>query len=267
MRIGNLVRATLALLLAGSFAGVLPRGVATAEQPSPSAPAIDEDASAALARMNKTLLARQFSFSARTLRSYAGPNGEMLHIVHGMKTVFRRPDRLSVDISGDDGSIDMLYDGKEVTLYGMERKQYATIPVTGNIDQALDAVEQRTGTDFPLAELLSDDPEQSVLAGVTSGRQVGFSTIDGVQCRHLFFVQAPDMEFELWLEDNEQALPRRFVVTYRSLPGRPMLVAEISDWDFSIDAADSDFEFDPPVGATKVELPLRATGTSVPPKD
>ena len=262
MHARRVVRALLALSLAYGVASVIP--AAAAGQPQAG---ISDEASAALARMNKTLLAKQFSFNARTLRSYAGPNGEMLHIVHMMKTVFRRPDRISVDITGDDGSIDMFYDGETVTLYGAKQKQYATIPLTGGIDQAFDAVEQRTGTDYPLAELLSDDPEESVLAGVTSGRQVGMSTIDGVDCRHLYFVQAPDMEFELWLEDNEESLPRRFVVTYRSLPGRPMLVAEMSDWDFSIDTADSDFQFDPPAGVTKVELPPKATGTSAPPKD
>jgi hypothetical protein len=38
-------------------------------------------------------------------------------------------------------------------------------------------------------------------------------------------------------------LPRRFVVTYRSLPSRPNLVADLSDWNFSILAPDSLFEF------------------------
>jgi hypothetical protein len=57
---------------------------------------------------------------------------------------------------------------------------------------------------------------------------------------------------ELWLEDNERALPRRFVVTYRSLPGRPIFIAELSDWDFSIQPPDSDFVFQPPAGVTLV---------------
>ena len=90
-------------------------------------------------------------------------------------------------------------------------------------------------------------------------------TIDGVRCNHFFFVQAADdLELELWLEDNERALPRRFVVTYRSLPGRPIFIAELSDWDFSIQAPDSDFVFQPPAGVTQVEL--KASPTTATPK-
>ncbi len=140
-------------------------------------------------------------------------------------------------------------------MYGVEEKKYASIPVAGGIFKALQAVEETTGTDFPLADLLSDDPGRSVLSGVTSGGQVGMATIDGVRCRHFFFVQAADdLEFELWLEDNEQSLPRRFVVTYRSLPGRPRFFAELSDWNFSIEAPDGQFETNPPAGVTRVDL-------------
>jgi len=253
----------LPCLVAGFFLAVIaPARADNADNQQRSA--ISEEATAALARMSKTLATKQFSFEARTFRSYVGANGELLHIAHTLGTIFRRPDRLSVDVTGDDGSIKLRYDGNAIVIYGIEQKQYASIPVSGSIDKALDAVEERTGTDFPLADLLSDDPGESVLAGVTSGTQVGMSTIDDLPCRHFYFVQARDIEFELWLEDNEQSVPRRFAVTYRSLPGRPILIAELSNWDFSVDASDSDFDFDPPVGVTKVELASKATGTSVP---
>lgn len=257
----RVARPSLALLLAIAFASSFQPITPIAVAETTADATISDDARAALARMNKTLLAKQFSFQARTLRSYAGPNGELLHIVHKLKTVFRRPDRLFVEVSGDDGDSEMIYDGKTIVLFAVDDKQYASLPVVGDIDKALDAVEERTGADFPLADLLSDDPAQSVLAGVTSGRQVGTSTIGGVRCRHFFFVQAPDMEFELWLEDDERALPRRFVVTYRSLPGRPILVAELSDWNFSIEPPDSAFAFAPPAGVRKVELTSKASPT------
>jgi hypothetical protein len=43
-------------------------------------------------------------------------------------------------------------------------------------------------------------------------------------------------------------------VTYRSLPGRPRFFAELSDWNFSIEAPDGQFEFNPPAGVTRVDL-------------
>jgi hypothetical protein len=255
MPIRKALRTSLAILFAGGLASLTPSIPPPARAQDVPPAGVGEDATAALARMSKTLLAKQFSFNSRTLRAYAGPNGELLHIAHQSKIVFRRPDRLSVDATGDDGSIKMLYDGKAIVLYAVEEKKYVSIPVTGVVFKALQAVEERTGTDFPLADLLSDDPGKSVLSGVTSGGQVGAATIDGVRCRHLFFVQAADdLELELWLEDNDQSLPRRFVVTYRSLPGRPNFIAELSNWNLSILAPDSLFEFNPPPGVTRGDV-------------
>lgn len=223
---------------------------------------IGSDAVAALNSMSKTLQAKQFSFQAHTFRAYAGPNGELLHIAHSYKTILSRPDHISIDIIGDDGASKLLYDGKSLTIYIAAAKKYASLPITGDIDKALDEAQERSGIDFPLADLLSSDPGDSLLADVTSGGQVGTSTIDGMTCRHFFFVQASeDLEWELWLEDNDRALPRRVIVTYRSLPGRPIFIAELSNWDFSAPIADSAFAFEPPAGATQVEFVSKASAT------
>jgi hypothetical protein len=204
--------------------------------------------------MSKTLMSSQFSFRARTMRAYVGPNGELLHIAFDTKTVVRRPDRLMADITGDNGSTKMVYDGKTLVAYNPDEKKYSSIPVPGKLDEMIDAAEKRLGADFPLADLLTDNPEKSILSGVTSGGQIGVVTIDGVKCRHFFFNEAPDLDLELWVEDNDRSLLRRVFVTYRSLPGHPTFTAELSDWDFSIHPADADFAFNPPAGVTKVDV-------------
>lgn len=260
-RISGPTKLVFALLLSGGSAGFASTIAVDAYAGGVRSHEISDEASWALARMNTTLREKQFSFRTHTIRSYAGPNGELLHIVHDMKTIFRRPDRLAVDVNGDDGAIKLRYGGQSVVLFAIDQKKYSSVPVAGSIDAALDTIEELSGVDFPVADLLSDDPAESVLSGVTAGSQVGVSTIDGVPCRHFFFSQAPDAEFELWLEDNERSLPRRFVVTYSLLPGRPILIAELSDWDFSTQVSDGVFEFEPPAGVNKVELtPKRASG-------
>jgi hypothetical protein len=150
----------------------------------------------------------------------------------------------------------MVYDGKNLVVYGITRKQYGSIAVSGDIEKMIGVAEERLGLDMPLADFVSNDPEKSLLDGVTSGGQVGMATIDGVRCRHFFFIQSPALEMELWLEDNERALPRRLIVTYQSLPGRPRFIAELSDWAFS-PHANATFEFQPPADAKQVELAAR----------
>jgi hypothetical protein len=242
--------AVLAGLAAASLVGVTPAG----HTASPPKPAISEDARAAVAQMGRSLLATQFSFQAHTLRVYADTNGELLHIAHSTKVTVRRPDRLAIAVTGDDGSTKLFYNGRTVVLFGVETKQYSSLPVPNTIQGMMKEVMGRLGVDFPLADFLTENPAKSFLYGVTSGRYVNTVTIDGVLCRHLLFLQPPGVELELWLEKNDRSLPRRLIVTYRDLPGQPNFVAELSDWDFSIQPTDADFEFQPPAGAKEVAL-------------
>lgn len=222
---------------------------------STAKPTISDEASTAVAQMGKTLLAaNQFSFQAHTIRAYAQSDGQPLHIAHNIKVIVRRPDRLKVDVTGDDGSTQLFYDGKTVVLYGVDAKKYATVPVPNTLQGMMQTVMGKMHVDFPLADFLTDAPDKSFLYGVTSGRQVGLATIDGVVCRHLLFTQPPGLELELWVENNERSLPRRLIVTYRSEAGEPSFIAELSDWNLDIHPTDADFVFQPPAGATQAEL-------------
>ena len=221
---------------------------------NPPKPEISQDASAALARMGKTLQAKAFSFQAQTIRVYADQNGELLHIAHEFKVTVRRPDRLSVDGTGDDGPRKLLYDGNTAVLALDDGKEYASIPVPNTIQRMMQVVMGHFGVDFPLADFLTDDPAKAFLTGITAGREANVVTIGGVRCQHLVFLQPPGIQLELWLEDNDQSLPRRLIVTYRSLPGEPNFVAEMSDWNFAVQPPDSEFEFAPQEGAQQLEF-------------
>ena len=110
------------------------------------------------------------------------------------------------------------------------------------------------GVDFPLADFLTEAPDKAFLTGVTAGREVNTVTIDGVYAAIWFFRNRQGIELELWLEENDQSLPRRLIVTYRSLPGKPNFVAEISNWDFRSIRQMKEFTFKPPEGAKQVDF-------------
>ena len=247
-----------AFILAGlgiaGLIGAVPPLAAVAFAAAPPKPSISDDANAAVRQMGKTLAAGQFSFQVRTLRVYVEPNGQPLHIAHAMKVVVRRPDRVMINVAGDDGATKLFYDGKTVTLLGVESRKYATIPVPNTIQGMLDTVMGKFGVDFPLADLLTDAPDRSFMSGVTSGREINTVTIDGVPCRHLLFTQSPGIELELWVEKNDKALPRRLIITYRSERSQPSFVAEFSDWNFAVNSPDAEFTFQAPEGATQVSL-------------
>ena len=226
----------------------------------PPKPTISEDASNAVALMGKTLLAKEFSFRARTIRPYAYENGVLLHVGHDFRITVRRPDRLLIDVNGDDGRRKLFYDGKTVALaLDPSGSEYATLPVPDTITMMMYVVMGRFGLDFPLADFLTDTPDKAFLHGVSSGRLVNKVTIDGVPCLHLVFSQPPGIELELWLE-AERGVPRRLIVIDNDSPGKPNFIAEMSDWDFTVHPADADFTFAPPNGAKEVDLGAALSG-------
>ncbi len=252
---------------AALFAGLLLSvgfGMASAAAvPTSPKPAISEEASSALGRMGATLRSKEFFFEARTIRVYADEGGNLLHIAHHFKVTVRRPDALAVLATGDDGPRQLLYDGQTAVLVIDDGKRYASLPVPNTIDGMMHVIMGHFGVDFPLADFLTQAPDKAFLNGINAGHQVNMVTIDGVPCRHLVFTQPPGIELELWLEDNEQALPRRLIVTYRSIPGAPNFVAEISDWNFAVHPADAEFKFTAPQGAEQIPLggaPSPSTG-------
>jgi hypothetical protein len=256
------------VVLGGLFAGGV-IGFHPAHAANQAKPTISEEVSAALLRMGQTLRAEQFSFQARTIRVYSEANGEPLHIFHTMKVIVHRPNRLLVEMTGDDGSNELVFDGKTLTLFSPQEKKYVSIPVPeGIIDGMLKEAVGRIGIDFPLADFLSEAPNKAFLTGVTAGRVVNTVTIDGVRCDHLFFFQPPGIELELWLEKNDRSLPQRLIVTYRTLPGQPNFIAEFSNWNFNIHPSDADFVFQAPADAVQAQLkavaapPVKAKGST-----
>jgi hypothetical protein len=240
------------MLFVGVCTGLVVGMVSSGNLPAIAAavpkPTISDDARAALAQMGKALLAWEFSFHAHTIRVSNDQGNEQLHIVHDFAVTVRRPDRLLIVGTGDDGPRKLYYDGKTVVLAVDDGKRYASLPVPDTIQQMMYVVMGRFGVDFPLADFLTNAPDNAFLTGVTGGRELNTVTIDGVPCRHLVFSQPPGLELELWLE-TERAVPRRLIVIDNSLPGRPNFVAEMSNWNFSIHPADTDFTFTPPEGA------------------
>jgi hypothetical protein len=252
-------------LLTSTVIGALPQMAPALHAATPQkGPVISEEASAALTRMGETLRrAEQFSFQARTIRVYANADGQPLHIFHTLKVVVHRPNRMLAEVSGDDGSSKLVFDGKTAVIYAATQKKYASIPVPeGTIEAMMKEAMGRLGVDFPLADFLTEAPNKAFLTGVTSGRVVDTVTIDGSPYLHLFLSQPPGIELELWVGKDDQSLPRRLIVTYRDLPGQPNFIAEFSDWNLNAHPSDADFIFQPPAGAEQVQLKPAASAAA-----
>ena len=77
-----------------------------------------------------------------------------------------RPNRLLVDVNGDDGLAKLAFDGKTAIVYSATANKYASIPVPeGTIEAMMKEAVGRLGVDFPLADFLSEAPNKAFLTG------------------------------------------------------------------------------------------------------
>jgi hypothetical protein len=53
------------------------------------------------------------------------------------------------------------------------------MPITGSVEAMLRTPSERMGLDFPLADLLADEPGRSFLDGIVMATKVGEVTLDG----------------------------------------------------------------------------------------
>ena len=163
-----------------------------------------------------------------------------------------RPDKLRIRRTGGYADVELVYDGKTVSLYGNNAKSYVQADLAGTIDQMINTLQSRSGAGMPGADLLLSNSYDELMANVLEGRHIGQGVVDGVECEHLAF-RGPDTDWQIWIEPGAKPVPRKFVITSKTVTGAPQYTLKMKDWKTDANA-DGDFAFKPPADATKVAL-------------
>jgi hypothetical protein len=164
-----------------------------------------------------------------------------------------RPDKLRIRRTGGYADVELVYDGKTVSLYGNNAKGYVQADVAGTIDHLVDALQGRTGGAMPGTDLLLSDAYDVLTSDVIEGHHVGQGVVDGVECEHLAF-RGHDTDWQIWIQTGAQPIPRKYVITSKTLAGAPQYTLRIKDWKTDPIADANAFAFKPPEGAAKVDL-------------
>src|SRR6185312_12408562 len=91
-----------------------------------------------------------------------------------------RPDKLRIRRTGGYADVELVYDGKTVSLYGNNAKYYVQADLAGTIDQMIDTLQSRSGAGLPGADLLLSNSYDQLMANVIDGRHIGQGVVDGV---------------------------------------------------------------------------------------
>ena len=140
-----------------------------------------------------------------------------------------------------------------IVAYAPQNKVYSITKAPGTIEEMFKILEEKTGIQFPAADLLTSDPSAALTKGLTSAFVVGKSTVDGVPCEHLAFTSG-GTHWQVWVDAGQSALPQRLAVTYADVQNFPRRMVEMSDWNLHPNLTDSDFVFQPPSDAKQIEF-------------
>jgi hypothetical protein len=217
-----------------------------------------------LVRQMSDRLARAAAFALEAEEVYdevpeQSPRRQLTSLRH---VALRRPDRLVGDAAGDAVNRSFWYDGKTFAALDKEQYVWAAGAVPPTVDEALDWVFERTGTVLPLADFLYADTYTRLMGAVQRGVYLGIHEAAGVPCHHLSFEQAT-IDWQLWIDAGPEPLPRKLVITYKTEDEVPQYTVTMRKWNLKAKLPDPLFAFEPPEGATRVEVVAFGVGTGV----
>jgi hypothetical protein len=164
-----------------------------------------------------------------------------------------RPDKLRIRRTGGYADVELIYDGKMLSMYGNNAKSYVQADAPGNVDQVIDTLQVKTGAAMPGTDLLLTKSYDELMTDVIEGRHIGQGVVDGVECEHLAF-RGVDTDWQIWIETGTRPAPRKYVITSKTLAGAPQYTLRIKDWKTDAIAEADAFVFKPPADATKVSM-------------
>jgi hypothetical protein len=181
------------------------------------------------------------------------PTDQRLHADQTAEIAIQKPNRLRVNFLNLSGGRQLFYDGKSFSLYTPGQNVYASATAPPTLDETLDLLEDRYRLSLPVADLLFADPQSRLVQNLKSETYVGRILIRGIVCHHLAF-QTPEVDWEIWIEDGPKPLPRRLLLTDKSVEGSPQMTASLSDWNLAPSFAADYFAFNPPPNAQKISF-------------
>jgi hypothetical protein len=174
-----------------------------------------------------------------------------------------RPDKVRASRIGGYADVELVFDGKTLSVLGKNLNAYAQTDTTGSIDQLVAGLRNEFGVAIPGADLLLSNAYDELMKDVPDAKHIGRGVIDGVECDHLAF-RGNDVDWQLWVEVGSRPIPRKYVITSKAVTGAPQYTLRIKDWKTDVQVPPDAFAFKPPADAKKVDFKALADIDEVP---
>jgi hypothetical protein len=172
-----------------------------------------------------------------------------------------RPDKLRATRTGGYTDVEVVFDGKMLTINGKDKNIFAQIDSPGSVDQLIGMLRDKYAVAAPGGDLLLSRSFDEMMMDVIDAKDIGRGVVDGVECEHLAFRNV-DTDWQIWIELGARPIPHKYVITTKATTGMPQYTLRIKEWRTDVPA--DAFAFKSASGAKKVALEALADTDEVP---
>jgi len=165
--------------------------------------------------------------------------------------ILNRPDKVRVTRMGGFANVEMVFDGKTVTMLGKNANLYAQVEAPGTIDQLVDVLRDKYHRPVPAADLLMSDPYKELMPLVKEAKDLGSGVIHGIECDHLAF-RTDEVDWQIWIAQGARPYPCRYVVTSKKVKGEPQYTLDTWAWKAGTEVSSDGFKLEIPPSAKKL---------------
>jgi hypothetical protein len=162
-----------------------------------------------------------------------------------------RPDKLHLTRTGGFANVEMVFDGKTLTLLGKNSNLYTQLEAPGTIDQLEDVLRNKYHRPVPGADMLISDPYKALMPEVNDVKDLGSGVIHGIECDHLAF-RTKEVDWQIWIAQGARPYPCRYVITSKKVTGWPQYTLDIWAWKTGAEVASDGFKLEIPASAKKL---------------
>lgn len=180
------------------------------------------------------------------------PDMQKIQFASSGQLALRQPDKLRVTRTGGYADVELVYDGTNLTVSDRAHKVYGQLPAPSTIDQLVDHIRDK-GIEVPGADLLLANSYAALMDGVYDAKHIGRGVIGGHECEHLAF-RTRDADWQIWIEAGATPIPRKYIITTKTVTGAPQYTLRINSWKPSPDTSAEAFTFKPSADMKKREL-------------
>jgi hypothetical protein len=219
-----------------------------------STAAVAEDDSMAILKAMADYLAAQQSIalSFDSDIEVITPAMEKIQFASSGEALLSRPDKLRAHRAGGYSDVDMVFDGKTISILDRGGNAYAQIEAEGSVDQLIGSLRAGHGVAMPGADLLLSNAYDALSADVMEAKHIGLGVVDGRECEHLAFRNF-DTDWQIWIATGDQPMPCKMVITSKTINSAPQYTLRITSWKTGVEIAPDAFAFVPPAGAATLD--------------